>query len=58
VGKAEGKRTLGSPRRRWVDNIEIDLGEIGWDGMYYIDLAMDRNQWRALVKTIMGVRVP
>jgi hypothetical protein len=48
VGNPEGKRPLGRPRRRWVDNIKIDLREIGWDGMEYIDLAQDRDQWRAL----------
>jgi hypothetical protein len=45
VGMPEGKRPLGRPRRRWVDNIKIDLGEIGWDGMDWIDLAQDRDQW-------------
>jgi hypothetical protein len=48
-----GKRPLGRPRRRWVDNIKIDLREIGWDGM-----ALDRDQWRALVNTVMNLRVP
>jgi hypothetical protein len=57
-GKPEGKRPLGRPRRRWVDNIKMDLREIGWDGMYWIDLAQDRDQWRALVKTVMNLRVP
>jgi hypothetical protein len=51
VGKPEGKRPLGRPRRRWVDNIKIDLGEIGWDGMDRIDLALDRDQWRGLLWT-------
>jgi hypothetical protein len=54
VGKPEGRRPLGSPRRRWVDNIKIDLREIGWDGMDWIDLAQDRDQWRALVNTVMN----
>jgi hypothetical protein len=45
-------------RRRWVDNIKIDLREIGWDGMDCIDLAQDRDQWRALVNTVMKLRVP
>jgi hypothetical protein len=58
VGKSEGKRLLGRPRRRWVDNIKMDLGEIGWDGMDWIDLAQDRDQWRALVNTEMILRVP
>jgi hypothetical protein len=43
VGKPEGKRPLGRPRRRWVDNIKIDLGEIGWDGNDWVDLAQDRD---------------
>jgi hypothetical protein len=58
VGKPEGKRPLGRPRRRWVDNIKIYLREIGWDGMNWIDLAQDRDQWRALVNTVMYLRVP
>jgi hypothetical protein len=58
VGKPEGKRPLGRPRRRWVDNIEIDLRKIGWDGMDWIDLAQDRDQWRALSNTAMNLRVP
>jgi hypothetical protein len=58
VGKPEGKRPLGRPRRRWVDNIKMDLREVGWDGMGWIDLAQDRDQWRALVNTIMNLRVP
>jgi hypothetical protein len=45
VGKPEGKRPLGRPRRRWVDNIIVNLREIGWDGMIWIDLAQDRDQW-------------
>jgi hypothetical protein len=58
VGKPEGKRPLGRPRRRWVDNIKIDITEIEWDGMGWIDLAQDRDQWRALVNTVMKLRVP
>jgi hypothetical protein len=58
VGKPEGKRPLGRPRRRWVDNIKIDLRERGWDGMDWIDLAQDRDQWRALVNMVMNLRVP
>jgi hypothetical protein len=58
VGKPEGKRPLAKPRRRWVDNIKMDLGEIGWDGRDWIELAQDRDQWRALVKTVMNLRVP
>jgi hypothetical protein len=49
VGKPEGRRPLGRPRRRWVDNIRMDLREIGWDGVYWVDLAQDRDQWRALM---------
>jgi hypothetical protein len=55
MGKPEGKRPLGRPRRRWVDNIKMDLGEIEWDGMDWIDLAQDRDQWRALVNTAMNL---
>jgi hypothetical protein len=58
VGKPEGKRPLGRPRRRWVDNMKIDLREIGWDGMDWIDLAQDRDQWTALVNTVMNLLVP
>jgi hypothetical protein len=58
VRKLEGKRPLDRPRRRRVDNIRIDLREIGWDGMDWIDLAQDRDQWRALVNTVMNLRVP
>jgi hypothetical protein len=57
VGKPEGKRPLGRPRRSWVDNIKIDLRQIGWDSMDWIDLALDRDQWRALVNTVMNLRV-
>jgi hypothetical protein len=56
-GKAEGKRPVGRPRRRWVDNIKMDLREIGWGGTDWIDLAQDRDQWRALVNTVMKLRV-
>jgi hypothetical protein len=58
VGKPKGRRPLGRPRRRWVDNIKIDLRKIVWDGMDWIDLAQDRNQWRALVNAVMNLRVP
>jgi hypothetical protein len=58
VGKPEGKRPLERPRRRWVDNIKMNLREIGWHGMDWIDLAQDRDQWRALVNTVMNLRVP
>jgi hypothetical protein len=52
------KRPLGRPRRRWVDNIKMDLREIRCDGMDWIELVQDRNQWRALVNTVMNLRVP
>jgi hypothetical protein len=58
VGKPEGRRPLGRTRRRWVDNIKIDLRETGWDGVDWVDLAHDRDQWRALVNTVMNFRVP
>jgi hypothetical protein len=58
VGKPEGKRPLRRPRRRWVDNVKIDLRKIGWDGMDWIKLAQDRDQWRALVNTVINLRVP
>jgi hypothetical protein len=52
VGNPERKRPLGRPTRRWVNNITMDLREIGWDGTYWIDVAQNRNQWKALVNTI------
>jgi hypothetical protein len=55
--KPEGKRPLGRPRRRWMTNIKMDFREIGWDGMDLIDLAEDRDLWRALVNTVMNLRV-
>jgi hypothetical protein len=58
VGKPDGKRPLGRRRRGWVDKIKMDLRVIGWDGMDWIDLAQNRDQWRALVNTVMNVRVP
>jgi hypothetical protein len=58
VGKPEGKRPLGRPRRGWEDNIKMDLREIGCGGIDWIDLAQDRDQWRALVNTVMNLRVP
>jgi hypothetical protein len=57
VGKPEGKRPIGRPRRRWEYNIKMNLREIGWGGMDWIDLAQDRDQWRALVNTVMNLRV-
>jgi hypothetical protein len=58
VARPEGKRPLGRPRRRWEDNIKIDLGEIGIDGANWIRLAQDRVQWLAFVNTVMNLRVP
>jgi hypothetical protein len=58
VGKPEGKRPLGRPRRRYVGNFKMDLREIGLVVMDRIDLAQDRDQWRALVNTVMNLRVP
>jgi hypothetical protein len=54
VGKPEGRTPLGRPRRRWVDNIKMDLREMRRDGMDWIDLVQDRDQWRALVNTVMN----
>jgi hypothetical protein len=53
-----GCRPLGRPRRRWVGNVKMDLREIGWEGMDWIDLAQDTDQCRALVNTVMKLRVP
>jgi hypothetical protein len=58
LGKPEGKRPLGRPRHRWVDNIKMDLREIGWDGMDWSRLAQDSDQWRAFVNAVMNHRVP
>jgi hypothetical protein len=58
VGKPEGKRQLGRPRPRWVDNIQMDLEDIEWDGVDWIVLAQDWDQWRALVNTVLYLRVP
>jgi hypothetical protein len=58
VGKAERKTPLGRPGFRWVNNINMDLREIGWGGLDWISLAQDRDQWRALVNTAMNLRVP
>jgi len=58
VRKPEGKRPLGRPRRRWEDNIKMDLREIGWEDVDWIHLAQDRDQWRALVNTKMNLRFP
>jgi hypothetical protein len=58
VGKSEGRRSLGRPRRRWEDNIVMDLGEVGFGDVDWIRLAQDRDRWRALVNTVMNLRVP
>jgi hypothetical protein len=58
VGKPEGKSPLGRPRHMCVDDIKIDLREIGWDGVDWIYLVQDRDQWRALVSAVMNLRVP
>ena len=60
VGKPEGKRPLGRPRRRWEDNIKMDLQKEGYEGgfMDWIELALDRNSWRAFVNAVMNLRVP
>jgi hypothetical protein len=58
VGNPDGKRPLGRPRRRWVDNIRMDLGEVGWGDVNWIGLAKDRNRWRALVNSVLNFLVP
>ena len=58
VGKPEGRRPLGRPRRRWVDNIRIDLEEVGCGYMDWIGLAQDKDRWRTLVSVVMNLRVP
>jgi hypothetical protein len=58
VGKPKRKRLLGKPRRRWVDNIKMDLGEVGCGDMDWIGLAQDRDNWRAFVNAVMNLRVP
>jgi hypothetical protein len=57
VGKPDGKRSLGRPRRRWVDNIRMDLGEVGWCDVDWIGLANDKNMWGALVNSVLNLRV-
>jgi hypothetical protein len=58
VGKPEGRRPLGRPRRRWLDNIKMDLVEVGWSDVDWIFLAQDRDRWRALVNSVLNLRVP
>jgi hypothetical protein len=58
VGKPGGKRPLRRTINRWVDNIKMDLRETGWDGVDWIDMAQDRDQWRDLVNTVLNLRVP
>jgi hypothetical protein len=58
VGKSEGKRPLGGPRRRWEDNIKTDLREVGFGGVNWIERAQDRDRWRALVTAVMNLWVP
>jgi hypothetical protein len=58
LGNLEGKRPLGRPRHRWVDNIKMDFREIEWDGVDWIDTVQDKDQWRALVNTVLNIRVP
>jgi hypothetical protein len=58
VGKPEGKIPLGRLRRRWVDNIKMDLRDMGWYGVDWIDMAQDRDHWRALVNMVLQLRVP
>jgi hypothetical protein len=58
VGKPERKRPLGISRRKWVCNVKMDLRETGWDGVDWIDMAQYRDQWRALVNTVLNLRVP
>jgi hypothetical protein len=58
AGNPDDKRLLGRPRCRWVDNIKMDLGEVGWSDVDWIGLAQGRNRWRALVNSVLNLRVP
>ena len=58
MAKPDGKRPLGRPRRRWEDNIKMDVQEVSWDGTNWSDLAQDMDRWRALVNAVMNLRVP
>jgi hypothetical protein len=58
VGKPEGRRALGRPRCRWLDNIRLDLVEVGWGGVEWICLVQDRDRWRALVNSVLNLQVP
>jgi hypothetical protein len=58
VGKPEGRRTLGRPRRRWLDNIRMHLVDLGWGNVDWIGLAQDEDRWRALVNSVMKLRIP
>jgi hypothetical protein len=58
VGKPEGRRPLGKPRRRWLDNIRMDFVEVGWGDVDWIGLTKNRDRWRALVNSVLNLRVP
>jgi hypothetical protein len=58
LGKPDGRKPLGRPRRRWLDNIRMDLVEVGWGDVDWIDLAQDRDRWRTLVNSVLNLRVP
>ena len=58
MAKPDGKRPLGRPRRRWEDNIKMDVQEVSWDGTNWSDLAQDRDRWWALVNAVMNLQVP
>jgi hypothetical protein len=58
VGKPEGKKPFGRPKRRWEEHIRMDLREIGWEGVDWMHMAQDRGQWQALVNTVTNLRIP